>query len=606
VNPAAAARWADAECAALLLATDPLGAGGISLRAGAGPVRDRWLAQWRALLPPGMPLRRLPLHAGDERVLGGLDLAATLSTGRPVAQRGLLAETDGGVVLLSMAERMERGAAARLTAVMDAGAVTLQRDGLSLREPARIGVVALDEGAADDERPPAALLDRLAYRIDLTEVGVRDTAEFSCDAAQVAVARAGLERVRIEPVLLEALCAAALALGVASTRAMLLAARVARTAAALAGRESVSTEDSALAARLVLAPRATRLPAPEPEAKEEQEADAPKERESRPADAPQSESGPEDAGEQEAAGNPAEVVLEAARAAIPAGLLAQLRDSPAGAQAGSAGRAGTLAREARRGRPAGVRRGAPRPGARLNIIETLRAAAPWQRLRQGAAGPAGAPAAPRAGFRVQVRAEDFRVTRFKQRAARTTIFAVDASGSAALHRLAEAKGAVELLLAECYVRRDRVALLAFRGLGTDLLLPPTRSLARARRSLSALPGGGGTPLAAGIDAAAALAASVQRAGEQASVVFLTDGRANVARDGAGSRPRAAEDALAAARRLRAAGVSALLVDTSPRPEPLARTLAETMRAAYVPLPYAGAAALAGAVLAATPREPRTR
>ena len=100
-----------------------------------------------------------------------------------------------------------------------------------------------------------------------------------------------------------------------------------------------------------------------------------------------------------------------------------------------------------------------------------------------------------------MRRDDFRMTRFQQRTRTTTIFVVDASGSSALNRLAEAKGAVELLLADCYVRRDQVALLAFRGKEAELLLPPTRSLVRAKRSLAGLPGGGGTPLAAGIDAA---------------------------------------------------------------------------------------------------------
>jgi magnesium chelatase subunit D len=198
---------------------------------------------------------------------------------------------------------------------------------------------------------------------------------------------------------------------------------------------------------------------------------------------------------------------------------------------------------------------------------------------------------------VEVRQDDFRVTRYKQRSETTTIFVVDASGSAALHRLAEAKGAVELLLADCYVRRDRVAMVAFRGPGAELLLPPTRSLVRAKRSLAGLPGGGGTPLAAGIDAALDLADGVQRRGGTPVVVVLTDGRANVTREGIGGRAQATDDALASARAFRVAALKALVVDMSPRPRPDAEKLAHEMGAVYLPLPHADAAALSGAVQA---------
>ena len=169
-----AAAWQDALAALALFAVDPVGLGGIAVRAGPGPVRDRFLALLRDALPPGTPLRRLPPHTGDDRLLGGLDLAATLRAGRPVEQKGLLAEADGGVVLLAMAERVEPTVVARLCAAMDLGAVALLRDGLSRRLPARFGLVALDEGIATDERTPAPLLDRLAFHLDLTGVGLGD------------------------------------------------------------------------------------------------------------------------------------------------------------------------------------------------------------------------------------------------------------------------------------------------------------------------------------------------------------------------------------------------------------------------------------------------
>jgi magnesium chelatase subunit D len=196
---------------------------------------------------------------------------------------------------------------------------------------------------------------------------------------------------------------------------------------------------------------------------------------------------------------------------------------------------------------------------------------------------------------VRVLPEDFHIHRFAQRRNTTTVFAVDASGSSALYRLAEAKGAVELLLAQCYVRRDEVAVIAFRGRAAELLLPPTRSLVRAKRALAGLPGGGGTPLALGLDAAAQVAGQVRRSGASPVVVVLTDGRANVTRAGEGGRQQAQQDALDAAVRLRALGAQTLLVDTSVRPEPAAAALAVAMGARYLALPQADAATLSNAV-----------
>ena len=121
-------------------------------------------------------------------------------------------------------------------------------------------------------------------------------------------------------------------------------------------------------------------------------------------------------------------------------------------------------------------------------------AAPWQPLRRTMAGADPG--------RVIVTPEDFRVRQYRQKREKVVIFCVDASGSAALTRLAETKGAIELMLAEAYVRREQVALIAFRGDKAEILLPPTRSLVQAKRRLAALPGGGGTPLASGlVDAA---------------------------------------------------------------------------------------------------------
>jgi magnesium chelatase subunit D len=599
------ADWLDAALAAAVLAVDPAGIGGAVVTARPGPVRDRWIALLRGLLPEAAPVRRVPLHISDANLLGGLDLVATLSAGRPVVGRGLLAEADGGVLLLAMAERMVPGQAARLAAVLDTGEAVMERDGIALRSPARVGMVALDEAAEDDEGVPEALRDRLALHLRLEGIPVGEAGDVPFEADDVAAARSILPLVRVGDASLEALCAAAAALGIGSARAPLLAMRAAAACAALDGRTEVGEDDVAAAARLVYASRATMVPAAaaeerEGEAEEQPPDDQPPDDQPPPPPedgAPEAEQRPDDP---QAALE--DVILAAAQAAMPEGLLRKL-------QAGRTERLRSSAQQGRagaqqtggpgRGRPAGTRRGAPDRGQRLNLIETLRAAAPWQPVRRAAR------ADPADGARIEVRRDDMRVTRLKRRSQSATIFVVDASGSAAFRRLAEAKGAVELLLADCYVRRDQVAVVAFRGEGAELLLPPTRSLVRAKRSLAELPGGGGTPLASALDAAGALADSLKRKGSSPTVVLLTDGRANIARDGARGRPKAEADAMAAAREMRIAGVSALLVDTSPFPEPAAQRLAAEMAATYVPLPFADSAALSEVVRAAATGPSRT-
>ena len=568
-----AATWADALQVVDLLAGDPHGLGGLVLRAGAGPVRDLWLAALRERFPG--PIRRMPPGIADDRLIGGLDLPATLRTGRPVAQRGLLAEAEGGIVVVPMAERLERGTVARLARCLDTGELALERDGLAARLPARFGLVLLDEGRAD-EIVPTALADRLAFRIDLSAVSLRDAVPLRPSPREEGVC-AG------EPV--AALCAVAEAFGIASLRAPLLALRAARRIAAGEGRETIAEADLMEAARLVLAPRATRLP-PAPQA-EDAARGSPRDSQQKP---PQPDRAPSPPDASERAEPPRaieEAVIEAARAALPKDLLARLLAGGPSLASSAAGRMGAASASPRSGRPVGSRAGDPRRG-RLDLIATLRAAAPWQGLRRGADE----------SRRIHVAPEDFRVRRLKRRSETTTIFCVDASGSAALERLAEAKGAVELLLAESYVRRDRIALVAFRGTGAEIVLPPTRSLVRAKRALDGLPGGGGTPLAAGLDAAALLALGVRRSGGSPVIVVLTDGRANVARSGLGGRALAGEEALAAGGLLRAQGIPTLVIDTGARPEG-ARRLAEAARARYCPLPHADAGSLTAAVRAAT-------
>lgn len=576
----AARAWDDAILAAQLLAIDPAGLKGLLVRARPGPVLDRWLGFLRRVLPEGMALRKLPPGIGDSRLLGGIDLAATLKSGRPVGQRGLLAEADGGLVLVPMAERLAPGLAARLGAVLDRGEVVAEREGMTIRAPARFGLVLLDEGATEDEAPPPALAERIGLAVRLEGIPLADTALPERGREAILYARAAVAGVSADERTLEALCATAAAFGIGSLRAPLLALAAARASAALAGRCTVEESDAIAATRLVLAPRATCIPSPpEPETPPEQDTPPPPEKTEN-----RSEEG-------EVSDALSEVLLAAAAAAVPKDLLAALAQRGLSRGAASAGKEGAARLSALRGAPLAARPGMPGGGKRLALLETLRAAAPWQGMRRREGGP-----------RIAVRREDFHIRRYRERSETTTIFVVDASGSSALNRMAEAKGAVELLLADCYVRRDRVALIAFRGRQAELLLPPTTSLVRAKRSLAALPGGGGTPVASALDGARALAEAVLRRGGTPVVVLLTDGRANVARDGTGGREVAERDALAAARALASLRIASVLLDTSPRPQKQGEMLAAAMGARYLPLPYADAATVSRAVKAITPAQ----
>ena len=557
------------------------------------------------------PPRRCGKYPAISRIPGcsvGLDLVATLRASKPVVERGVLACVDNGVLVVAMSERLTAHTAALLCSALEQGEINVAREGVVLRHAARIGVVVLDEGVSEDESTPRGILDRCAFLLDFSSVTARTVLIPAHVREEIDAARDLLPRVKVGIDHIQALCATAMALGAGSIRVSILAVHAARVLAALDGRGVVSQQDAETAGRLVLAPRASMLPgqknaeAPadaEPPAQSAPPADAAPPEASSPATGPGESPGASDEAQQDTEPQSPgdlqqmqDLVLAATQSAIPSGLLTQLRartGSMRSAGKATPGRYGTLRKGGGRGRPTGIVP-ARAEKSRFNIIETLRAAAPWQSVRGRASG---------AGTRLQVRPEDLRVTRYKQRSRTLTIFAVDASGSSALNRLAETKGAAELLLADCYVRRDQVAVIAFRGRTADILLPPTRSLVRAKRSLSALPGGGGTPLAAAIDAAAALASQALRRGETATVVILTDGRGNVARDGRVGRDAGQADAMLAARTFGAARISALFVDTSPRPHDLARDLARGMSANYVALPYADARSLSRLVGAVT-------
>jgi len=553
------ARWTRVSLAIACLALDPAALGGMWLRARVGPVRDRVMDGIETALL-GHSLRRLHTNIADDALFGGIDLSATLATGQLTRTRGIL--RDPAVLILPMAERASAALAARLAGALD--------------RPTGLALIALDEGAEADETLPTALAERLAIHIDLTDQPLSCAPELDMDRDALAAARDLLPRVTVSDNALCEMTKVAHRLGISSLRAPLQALAVARACAALAGETEVDEPDLVTAVELVLVPRATQVP--ESEAPEQTEPDLPDPDDTSAEDDTDPDEQPEFL--------PQEILLEAAKAMIPPDLLARLEAGRATRNAPSATGSGAAKKGNRRGRPMPSRPGKLDGQSRVDLVATLRAAAPWQPIRRAATGQHD---------RLHIRMSDIRVKQFQETSDRAIIFVVDASGSAALARLAEAKGAVELLLSQAYARRDHVALISFRGDQAEVLLPPTRSLVQTKRRLSGLPGGGGTPLAAGLKCALELAELTRGKGMTPSIALLTDGRANVDLSGAANRATAAADATLMARALRARGTPGLVIDMGNRPTRSLSDLAAQMGMPYLPLPRADSKALSAAV-----------
>jgi magnesium chelatase subunit D len=582
--------WLACLQAAQLITLAPHQFGGVIVHARLGPVRERWLqilerlAQCKGL---ATPIRKIPGTISDENLLGGLDIESTITRGKPVFRPGLLSHCDQSLAILPMAERVDIGVAARLASALDHGSIQVERDGHSQTLSCAMGFIALDESIEDDESVNPKLAERCAFHIDLDAIAWRDLPNEKLDDELSNLDFAAIEKrfnhITLTDTQYQALVGIAQQLGIASLRAVQFAVRASRYLAALDdlwNNNEPAQEHLERAVSLVLLPRAMQMP----DMSEEQHKNEAEEQQNDSDEKPNTENQEVDVLEDQ--------VLEASKASIPAELLSRLTQLALGRQQrSSGGKTGISQKSFKRGRPMGSIAGNPSSGSRLSLIDTLRSAVPWQTIRRQQVGIHHPQK-----LRIVIRKEDFRVKRYRERNQTLTTFVVDASGSAAINRLAEAKGAVELLLAECYVRRDQVALISFRGTEAELLLSPTRSLVRAKRSLAALPGGGGTPLARAIDTAFALAKSAMQKGMTPTLVFLTDGRANIARDGSPGRSQAQLDAEQSAKSASQLKVRSLWIDTSPQAREEGEQIAALMGSYYLPLPQARAQELSQAVI----------
>ena len=172
----------------------------------------------------------------------------------------------------------------------------------------------------------------------------------------------------------------------------------------------------------------------------------------------------------------------------------------------------------------------------LALVDTLRAAAPYQRLRAAtkmeqeklSTQSQQLEHQSSKGLSIVVKPQDYRRKAREKRVGAYQLFVVDASGSmAARHRMEATKAAILSLLRDSYIHRDSVGLIAFRKESAEVLLPFTRSVERAERLLASMPTGGKTPLAHGLRMAYTMCDRLLRAhwAERIQIICITDGRA---------------------------------------------------------------------------------
>jgi len=554
----------EAKLALLLAAAEPA-IGGVLLRGQKGSAKTTLARGLARLLADEAPFVELPIGTTEDRLVGSIDLAAALTGGEVRFSPGLLAAAHGGVLYVDEVNLLPDHLVDVLLDVAVSGVNRVEREGISHTHPSRFVLIGSMNPEEGDLRPQ--LLDRFGLAADVTAPtdpgeraeAVRRRMAFDADPAAFAAAwpdeaLPANPAAALPPALVHTVSTLCASVGAEGLRADLVICRAAVALAGLEGRAEATVDDVRRVASLALAHRRRRQPFDDPGMSQDEIDEALEQTTQPPDDEPQRVASPDDPPDRVSR-------LEAPRTVATGG-----------------GRRSVV--EGARGRLVGDR--APSgPLGSVAVGPTIRAAAARRSGTVDARRSGTVDAGP------LVATADVREAVREERAGNLVILAVDASGSmGAETRMEAAKGAVLGLLLDAYQRRDRVALVTFRGDDAEVALRPTGSVEVARARLTELPTGGRTPLAAGISTALGLA---QHPGDRPLLVLVSDGRATAAPEGIDPLV-AAKEAAAAVRRQ---GVPAVVVDAEDGHTRLglAAELAEAMGARYLTLPQFTAASL---------------
>mmetsp|Transcript_38569 Transcript_38569/g.121540 ORF Transcript_38569/g.121540 Transcript_38569/m.121540 type:complete len:793 (-) Transcript_38569:237-2615(-) len=581
------------------------------------------------------PFVQVPLNVLDDRLLGSVDVEQSVRQGKTVFEPGLLAKAHRGVLYVDDINLLDNELSNILLSVVSEGWVNVEREGISVRYPCRPLLIATFNPEESELR--SHLLDRIAVSLsaDANPLSLDDRVEavnsylgfaektMTADDIQdmedseeslrtrIIFAREDLKETKISPKQIAYLCGEASRAGVQGHRAELFACEVAKANAALNSR-AVNADDLKLAVKLVIAPRSKYMmdpdmddemmqmppPPPPPQSREETEDDVDEE----DTDQPDNENEEEEQAEPEPE-IPQEFMFEAEDTVVDAELLNFMTKQKSGS---SGGRGLIFSQERGRYIKAMLPRGRV---TRLAVDATMRASAPYQASRRRRAEDAQAAGGKKGLRRVYIENSDVRIKKMVRKAGALVIFAVDASGSMALNRMNAAKGACMSLLSEAYQSRDKICLIPFQGDKADVLLPPTRSIAMAKKRLETLPCGGGSPLAHALSVAMRTGINAQKSGDVGKVVVvaITDGRANVplavSEDGEVLTPEMQKDKkalkeelIATARQMRGlSNFNLVVLDTENKfvSTGSAKELAEAAGGRYHYIPKADDASIAG-------------